>query len=214
MLRYIDGDDLHLYPRLRDSMFRDRAEQFVARLGWELMVDEDGLERDQYDNLNPLYVIWERADGTHGGSVRLLPMTGRTMLCEHFTHVADVSNVCGPTVWECTRFCLAPGAEPRVVAALVAGIDRVMQGFGLTHMLAVFDAVRLRIFRRLGTSPEVLGSVGEGLDQISVGLWDYGAYNEADRERMLRRAGLPGVLAEAWFTSVFERTSRRIASAS
>ena len=33
MLRYIYGDQLHLHPRLRDTMFRDRAEQFSRRLG-------------------------------------------------------------------------------------------------------------------------------------------------------------------------------------
>ena len=34
MIRYIKANDLNQYPRLRDSMFRDRADQFHTRLGW------------------------------------------------------------------------------------------------------------------------------------------------------------------------------------
>ena len=203
MLRYIYADQLHLFPKLRDTMFRDRAEQFSRRLGWDVSVDEQGFERDQYDALNPLYVVWERADGTHGGSMRLLPTTGRTMAAEHFSHVADVSGIASPFVWECTRFCLAPGAEPRVVAALVLAVDEVMEGFGLTHLLAVFDPRMVRVYRRMGTSPEVLGSVGEGREQISVGLWERGAYDMADRERVGQRAGLPGPMMRLWFQQAF-----------
>ena len=40
-------------------MFRDRAEQFSQRLGWAVSVNASGHERDQYDELNPLYVIWQ-----------------------------------------------------------------------------------------------------------------------------------------------------------
>lgn len=68
MLRYIYADDLHRFPpRLRDTMFRDRAEQFKKRLGWAVSVNEAGEERDEYDDMNPLYVIWEDAHGDHGG---------------------------------------------------------------------------------------------------------------------------------------------------
>lgn len=63
-LRYVYGHDLHKHPKLKDTMFRDRATQFVERLGWPLSVTPEGHERDQYDDLNPLYAIWEREDGT------------------------------------------------------------------------------------------------------------------------------------------------------
>ena len=202
MLHTIYGDQLHLHPKLRDTMFRDRAEQFHRRLGWDAVsVDEDGFERDEYDALNPLYVIWEREDGTHGGSMRLLPTTGRTMLTEHFSDLADVGALRSPLIWEITRLCLAPGADPRIVSALLLAIDEVMERFGLTHMLAVFEASRLRIFRRMGAAPEVLGSAGEGRDRISVGLWERDGYDEADRERVSRVAALPKPLVGSWFAA-------------
>ena len=59
MLRYVYADELHKFPKLAEGMFRDRADQFKTRLGWDVHVNEKGEERDQYDDLNPLYVIWE-----------------------------------------------------------------------------------------------------------------------------------------------------------
>jgi len=119
MLRYIYSDDLDSYPKLRDSMFRDRADQFRTRLGWPVDVDEQGQERDQYDALNPLYVIWEQADGSHGGSMRFLPTTGRVMVNEIFGHLTGGGPICSPLIWECTRFCLSRGAGPKVATALM-----------------------------------------------------------------------------------------------
>ncbi|MFQ6551506.1 acyl-homoserine-lactone synthase [Aestuariibius insulae] len=200
MLRYLFGDDLHDHPKLRDSMFRDRATQFRDRLGWDVTVDEDGFERDQYDDLDPLYVIWERADGSHGGSARFLPTTGRTMTEEHFADIADISTLKSPFIWECTRFCLAPQAEPRVAGLLMLGGGELMRGFHLDHFLGVFDARMIRIYRMIGSSPEVLGTSGAGRDAISVGLW---TYTEADRAMVLARAGVSSALSEHWFGEAF-----------
>ena len=111
MLRYIYADQLHTHPKLAASMFRDRADQFKTRLNWDVNVDAQGFERDEYDELNPLYVIWENADGTHGGSMRFLPTTGRVMVNDHFPHLLGDGVITSPVIWECTRFCLAQGAR-------------------------------------------------------------------------------------------------------
>ena len=66
MLRYIYGDQLSNFSKLQDTMHRDRAIQFRDRLKWDVNVDENGWERDEYDDLNPLYVIWENERGEHG----------------------------------------------------------------------------------------------------------------------------------------------------
>ena len=112
MIRYIYAADLHKHPTLAQSMFRDRADQFKTRLGWAVSIDAHGEERDAYDAMNPLYVIWEQPDGRHGGSMRLLPTTGRTMVNDHFSHLTDGVHIQSPAIWECTRFCLARGSSP------------------------------------------------------------------------------------------------------
>ena len=119
MLRYLYADELCQFPRLASSMFRDRAYQFRTRLNWEVTVHPDGSERDEYDEINPLYVIWENLDGCHGGLMRFLPTTGRTMVNDHFRNLTDGVEIRSPFIWECTRFCLSVDASPRVSAALM-----------------------------------------------------------------------------------------------
>ncbi|WP_204113544.1 acyl-homoserine-lactone synthase [Shimia biformata] len=207
MLRYLYGDELESHPVLSRTMFEDRAWQFRTRQGWDVEVDETGQERDQYDAMNPLYVIWERPDGRHGGSMRLMPTTGPCMVNEHFSHLMDGQPIQSPLIWECTRFCLAPaaattpsGGAAQVAAALMLAGGEVMQGFGVEHFIGVFDARMTRIYRMIGASPEVLGASGQGRDRISVGLW---AFSPSARRRVAQSAGLSPALSRHWFQRAF-----------
>lgn len=202
MLRYLYASDLDGFPRLKDSMFRDRAEQFSRRLGWPVDVDARGWEQDAYDALNPLYVIWEGADGRHGGSARFLPTTGRTMVNDHFTHLSGGVAFRSPFIWECTRFCLAPAAGGRIASALMLGGAEVMRGFGVDHFVGVFDAPMLRVYRMTGASPDVLGLDGTGRCAIGVGLW---TYDPQARAGLLQKAGASSDLSENWFQRSFGR---------
>ena len=195
MLRYIYASDLPRFERLAHSMFTDRAEQFSRRLGWEVSVNAAGEERDQYDDLNPLYVIWERANGLHGGSMRFLPTTGRTMVNEHFAHINDGHTVESPLIWECTRFCLSPDADRRVSAALALGAGELMAHFALEHFVGVFDPRMERIYRLMGLIPEVLGRKGEGREAIGVGLW---SMNEDAFAPTLKRVGVSREISKGW----------------
>lgn len=199
MLRYVYAKDLAAFPKLAKSMFEDRADQFKTRLGWDVKVSGDGAERDSYDAMNPLYVIWEEPDGSHGGSMRFLPTTGPVMVNDHFGHLIS-GPVTSPLIWECTRFCLARGAGTHVAAALMLGGGEIMQGFGVQHFVGVFDARMVRIYRMIGASPEVLGSEGKGPDQISVGLW---AVDPQAQAKVAARAGITPEQSRFWFDQSF-----------
>lgn len=200
MIRYIYADQLHQYPILAQSMFTDRADQFKNRLNWDVTVDASGRELDEYDQINPLYVIWEDAGGRHGGSMRTLPTLGRTMTGEHFRHLTHGVHIASPFIWECTRFCLAPGAKPGVAAALLlAGCEMGLR-FGLEQALGVFDARMPRIYGRIGWMPDVIGTDGDGRDAISVGLWNI---TEEARSEIASRAGIPLAFVANWFDASF-----------
>lgn len=199
MIRYIYANDFHRHPDLQASMHKDRAAQFRDRLKWEVSVDKNGWERDEYDAMNPLYVVWEETPGVHGGSMRFLPMSGRTMVNDHFADLMS-GEIKSPLIWECTRFCLSQGASPRVAGLLMLAGGELMRAFSLTHLLGVFDARMIRIYNAIGAAPEVLGSSGTGRDTISVGLWPYRA---DDRLKVLRRAGVSSAISEAWFARSF-----------
>ena len=206
MLRYVYGTDLDRFARIRDTMFLDRAEQFSHRLGWEVAVNAQGEERDQYDVLNPLYVIWELEDGTHGGSMRFLPTSGRTMINEHFSHLLGGAKIESPFIWECTRFCISPRADRRAAAALVLGGGELMDNFKLSHFCGDIDPRMERIYRLYHVEPDVIGSTGEGKDRIGVGLWEMKPQAWAPT---LTRLGIDRDTSLAWFDRSFNRPNRR-----
>ena len=207
MLRYVSGVELRRHEKLFDTMFRDRTAQFRDRLNWAVRVDDGGHERDEYDAGDPLYVIWEQPDGSHGGSMRFLPTMGaRTMVNDHFAHLIPAGLqaarlgpdglLADPRVWECTRFCLAPDAGPRVSAALMLGGAEVGVNLGLAKAAGIFDDRMVRIYRMLGWSPEIVSRQGEGRDAIGLGFW---TFSPAIRDAMALRAGLSREVSDLWF---------------
>jgi acyl homoserine lactone synthase len=196
MIRFLYADQLVQFPYLAETMYTDRAVQFRGRLDWKVNVDDRGRELDQYDCLNPLYVIAEDRQGRHAGSLRFLPTIGRTMVNEHFTHLTDGVTIVSPLIWECTRFCTAPGACGGASSALLLASCEMGLRFGLEQAVGVFDARMPRIYSRIGWSPDVTGTGGEGREQISVGLW---TFSEAARDSVSRRSGIPVSLAAKWF---------------
>ncbi len=203
MIKYIYADALDAFPKLRDSMFRDRAYQFKERLKWDVTVSEDGFETDEYDEMNPLYMIYELPDGTHGGSMRNLPTTGNTMINDHFSHLTNGVKFSSPLIWETTRFCLSPRAGKlanRIGASVcLAGCEAGIR-WALDSSVGVFDARMVHIYKRLGWEPEILGTIGEGKDAISAGLW---ALDEASKAGICAKSGIAAAEVEAWFDASF-----------
>ena len=203
MLRYVYGNDLAKFPKLRDTMFRDRAAQFSERLRWEAVrVDQNGYEIDQYDALDPLYVIWELEDGTHGASMRILPTTGRTMLNEHFMHLTDNVEIRSPFIWECTRLCVSSRAPRRATSALALAMGELIDEFPVEHLVAVFFSHMRRLFKFNRMEIDVLGSDGEGRNQIEVALWDIGPLA---MQTALNRLGITREVSKAWIRESFSQ---------
>lgn len=201
MIRYLTATELAAYPKLKASMLRDRAAQFRDRLKWEVSVDEDGFEIDQYDGLDPLYVIWQTPDGGHGGSMRFLPTLGPTMVNDFFADLAD-GGVEDANIWETTRFCISPtaGDGTRIAALLMVAIAQLGVGKSLSHTVGVFDARMVRIYRKLGWEPEVMGTTGQGREAISAGLWVFAPKTVA---QLALKAGVTTELARYWFSRAF-----------
>lgn len=212
MIRFLYADQLSQFPELASGMFQHRAVQFKERLKWDVAVDHDGFEKDEYDALNPLYVIWETSPGIHGGSMRILPTVGRTMVNEHFSHLTDGVKIVSPLIWECTRFCIAPDENQNGAAIagaiMLAGHELGMR-FGLQSSVGVFDARMVHIYRSIGWTPEIVGSQGEGRARICVGLWPF---SEEIRQQIADRAGLAPQVGSAWFDAAFPASKGAIAA--
>lgn len=194
MIKVVNAADLYRRPLLAASMFKDRAAQFKYRLGWDAVkLDDLGLEFDDYDTLNPIYVMVEDENGEHCGSGRMMPTTGRTMIAEHFSDLTGGVPISSPLIWEITRLCVSPRldkADPfarRVPAALLyAGCDLALRS-GVAFCVAVFFKPMLRVFRSAGFEPEVIGSRPSPEGEIMAGLWEI---TRESTDRLAERAGV------------------------
>jgi acyl homoserine lactone synthase len=80
---------------------------------------------------------------------------------------------------------------------------------GLQHFVGVFDANMERIYRRIGSCPQVLGSAGEGRLKVSLGLW---SLTVQDRARVARRAGISAALSALWYRRAFGDADRALSA--
>lgn len=187
MIQFIYAEELGNHPKLSHSMFLDRARQFKTRLGWDVRVDENGEERDQYDLINPLYVIVSDGEGRHEASMRLLPSTGRTMIAEHFHCLSKGSPPSCPTIWECTRFCVSPEAARNSAAKLMAAGGAAMKALEIKKLVGVFDKKMLGVYRLIGSMPEVESWANYHGSRIGLGSW---RFSDQNYETLLQRSGL------------------------
>jgi acyl homoserine lactone synthase len=150
-------------------------------------------------------MIWELEDGTHGGSMRMMPTVGKTMINDHFTNLTDGVRIESPLIWECTRFCISPRADRKATAALVIAAGELMDEFALEHFVGVFFGKMERVFSLSFIKPDILGIAREedaGGDSIAVGVWEI----TADcLERNLKRVGITREKSKAWFRQSFSR---------
>lgn len=102
--------DRDITPNLMEQMFRLRYDVFHEKLGWQ--VDgTDQQERDDFDYLNPIYMI--AGDQRQAqGCWRLLPTTGPNMLANTFTQLLRGEKTpIAESVWELSRFAVTSASR-------------------------------------------------------------------------------------------------------
>ena len=180
------------------EMFRLRYRVFKKRLDWDVAV-MDGMERDRFDDLDPVYLLQRDRDGCVCGCVRLLPTTGPTMLRETFPGLLHGGPMPRDVrVWETSRFALdAPlgsavgaGGTALLTYELFAGVVEFGLANNLSHIVTVTDARLERLLRRASWPLQRFGdTVQIGDTRAVAGLldisWDVLA-------RLRSRGGLKG----------------------
>lgn len=90
------------------NMHRDRKRVFVDLLKWDVPVIDGQYEVDQFDHAGAVYLIVAEEDGTHRGSIRLLPTNRPHILGSLFPELCEGPPPSGSNVYEITRGCLSP----------------------------------------------------------------------------------------------------------
>lgn len=184
------GDDLFDFPKLANEMFNDRRVQFAEELGWDLNVDAQGREIDQYDLMNPLYIILKDEEGSHIASGRLMPTTGPTMIADHFSDLTDGVQIESSLIWEVTRVFVARRgrASLRNAAALMWAGSEIGLRAGVEFYVSVTPKEMTRVFAACGWPAEIIGERIDDTDgHLCACLWEI---NRKNTDTLAARANL------------------------
>ncbi len=202
MIRLISGSHRADFPQEIAQMHEIRKRTFCDRLHWQVKTLRSW-EIDEFDALNPLYLISIGPDGAVRGSLRLLPTTGPNMLADVFPELLpDGLRIESATIWESSRFSVDGAAALErsenllnvTTGELLAGIVEVGLLAGLTEVVSVYDAMFARILKRANCAAELIGKPTRIGD-----IMGYAALFEIS-DKMLRNlrnaAGLTGSVLE------------------
>lgn len=150
------GRSCDLSQTLRIALARYRHKIFIERLGWSLPV-ADGMESDQFDHPETLYVIAHQKDGAITGCARLLPTESPYLLSEIFPHLlAGLPIPRARDIWELSRFSAAPteaGAHTDAAAvtrSLLAAAVKCAAEQGASRLITVSPLGIERLLARMG----------------------------------------------------------------
>lgn len=163
MIIVIDALNKHKFPGVLREMHKLRARVFGERLGWDVTI-VNGEERDQFDDLDPVYGIGVDQKGQVVSCVRALQTTGPHMLSDVFSDILDGEPpLRSPTLWESTRFCVdtkrlsnAKGGQGSISHAtcelLISALEYARKA-GVTDIVTVIDPIMDRILKRTDNAP-------------------------------------------------------------
>jgi len=164
VIQTIDGTNVHLHREMLRSFSALRYEIFIKQLGWKIPRCVNGLEEDQFDDDNAIYLIATNSCGDVVGGTRLLDTSRRSLLGEIFPHLVDGPVPADPRIFEVTRFAVAPRHQRaddhvNVCMELLWGLQAFGISAGLTHYVSVSHIALEPLLRRAGYRFRRLGGV-------------------------------------------------------
>ncbi len=184
MILVIDAINRKHHTRLLEEMFRLRARVFAGRLGWDVEVS-NGMEFDEFDMQDPIYLLGLDDADNVVSCVRLLQTTGPHMLSDVFSDILQGDPpLRAPTVWEATRFCVdterlgmehrGKGSVARATSELMSAVFDYARSCGILDIIGVVDPVMNRVLIRSDNAPyDYLGkTVQMGKTKAMAALMD------------------------------------------
>ena len=179
----IQAHEYEKFPDLMDQMFKLRKRVFHEQLEWDVSINGD-YEKDIYDALKPVYLVWCNAERNKlYGSMRLMPTTGPTLLYDVFRRTfPDQVCLSAPGIWEGTRMCVDidalekdhPEIDPgRAFSLLFVALCEVALDHGIHSMTSNYEPQMKLIYRRAGVTVNELGRAdGYGKRPVCCGLFE------------------------------------------
>lgn len=113
MIHIVTHANRALYARQIEEMHRLRWQFYIEQRKWTRLREiqpVEGVERDEFDDEQAVYVMGIDDNGGVTGSMRLRPTTKNSLIADHFPHLLDDPDSLkpGPDVWEITRIVRKP----------------------------------------------------------------------------------------------------------
>lgn len=162
MIDVVSARQLKSQPNLVEALHRLRYRVFHERLGWQVEV-RNRMERDFFDDLNPLYLLAYDDREDLVGTWRMLPTTGPYMLRDVFPQLLDGGAAPRDSAtWEGSRFAVdcrrhrkcGMGTPGRVTGEIFAAVVEFGLALQLRQVVTVYDKRIARLLPRIGCHPK------------------------------------------------------------
>jgi len=164
--------------RLR-QMFELRHRVFKERLEWTVS-SENGMERDCYDDMGPIYCLCEDESGEVIGCWRLLKTVTPYLLRDVFPQLLGVhAPPASPRIWEGSRFAYYPekierralGGVQEATSKLIAALLETGLRYDIDRIIAVSELRFERVLKRSGLVTHRFGPPIQIGNTMAVAGW-------------------------------------------
>ena len=170
-MNFLTGYSSQLSTNIRHKLFKYRYDVFVKRLGWELDTP-DGVEKDQFDHEDTLYVVAKSDNNDVVGCARLLPTTEPYLLEKVFPELLNGMEIPkSEDVWEISRFTnvsasntekgLTIGEKGQITelsfSHLLEAAVKCAKSNGAKHLISVSPVGIERLLRKAGVKSHRIG---------------------------------------------------------
>ena len=181
MLRVEQGTCAQLCTGVEAELAEYRYHVFIETLGWSLPC-EKGIEHDQFDGPDTVYVVARDVTGSICGCARLLPTLAPYLLANVFPQLlGEMAAPKDAQVWELSRFSTqvmgrshgplsCKDARSRF-CALLAAVVRTAAERGATRLITLTAVGVERILRSIGLHAYRVGAPQLIEGQPVVALW-------------------------------------------
>ncbi len=138
MIVLVTKENRRQYAAQLRQMYQQRYQVFVEMLNWDLPLAKDGLEMDQYDTSDTLYLLKLDHNGEVLGSKRMNPTMRPHLMVDLFSHLVEGAVPRGRNIWESSRSCVPPSQQDQgIIGELFLGMAEAALIFHITRITFV-----------------------------------------------------------------------------
>jgi acyl-homoserine lactone synthase len=140
-----------------ELMFRQRYDIFIKEKGWKLSA-RDGLEIDQYDDDDTLYLLQYASSGELIASMRMKATDRPFMVLDSFADMVQGPLERGPDIWELTRGALsAKLRKSKLYGNVICAVLEAGLLWGARKSIGIYSVDYIMKQMRIGLDLKPLG---------------------------------------------------------